>query len=199
MSICCPILPVLCYVIKLQRIKNQFVMGLIFSKFRTIADSRSRRKGSPDYERVLAELDSQIQHSEIALSETRTSERKASVYYFFYSLLFTLCLFVYLFFTASRRHPGGRSPFVDLVLVIGIPVVLYNVRRAMLFFLFRRRIAALETGLQNLRARQKLKLEELKDSTAYYQTKGLIERFDPEYRKKGGDSVRAMLFLPYPS
>lgn len=39
----------------------------------------------------------------------------------------------------------------------------------------------LEGRLKAARTQQKLKIEELKKQTAYYQTKGLLERFDPDY------------------
>jgi len=45
---------------------------------------------------------------------------------------------------------------------------------------YRRRIGGSEDELKSLRNKQKCKIEELKHMTDYYQTKGLIERFDPE-------------------
>jgi hypothetical protein len=161
-------------------------MGLSVSK----QNKKTFQKPGAEYERALSELAAQISMDELALSEARVTERKVSVYHFFYSLLFTFCLFAFLFLT---RSPGSkRSVLIDLLLIFGVPFVLYYVNRGISYW-FRRKINNLESALQTLRAKQKLKLEELKDSTAYYQTRGLIERFDPEFRK---DSTVSLLHHP---
>lgn len=46
-------------------------------------------------------------------------------------------------------------------------------------FYFSKVLSYHETWLGKLRETQKLKVEELKKKTSYYQTKGLIERYDP--------------------
>lgn len=51
--------------------------------------------------------------------------------------------------------------------------------RKIISFYFHRVLSYHETCLNKLRDTQKLKVEELKKKTSYYQTKGLIERYDP--------------------
>ncbi len=51
------------------------------------------------------------------------------------------------------------------------------VRRLVVWF-HRKRALSLERQLKVARSRQKAKIEELKNNSAYYQTKGLLERFD---------------------
>lgn len=153
-------------------------MGVILSK--TNGTKKGNKKESA-FERELAQLDTDITRHEIDLAETRISERRTSVYLFFYSLLAVMASWAFVFFAPNSLSTAG-----DLALVVGVPVVIYY-GRLMVSWVFRRKIAGLEAGLQTLRQRQRLKLEELKDSSGYYQTKGLIERFDPEYKKLGGN------------
>lgn len=150
-------------------------MGILLSK-----PSEGKKSNLKDnYERVLSELDSQIQHSEILLSETRISERRMSIYVFSYSFLAILMALLFVFF-----YPRGeeRRVVLDLFLLFGIPLGSYCVRQSTSWW-YRRRISTLEAELQTHRAKQRLKVEELKERTAYYETRGLIERFDPDLRK----------------
>lgn len=143
-------------------------MGIIWSR-------QLRKPQRKDYERELAELDGQIQRFEVDLAETRVSERKTSVYLFFYSLLLMLCLFLLLILRPLK-------PFISASLIVAVPLALFNVRKVVLWY-YKRKIGNSEEGLQALRAKQKLKIEELKDETSYYRTRGLIERFDPDLRR----------------
>lgn len=46
-------------------------------------------------------------------------------------------------------------------------------------WVYNKRLTSIETSLISLRKKQKLKVDELKNKTAYYSTKSLLERYDP--------------------
>lgn len=149
-------------------------MGNVFSG----PKARTRGKGrGEEYERALQELDSQISSNEIALAELRVAERKMSVYLFIYGLVIVMLGYLFIFF-----RPRHTRSVLDLVLLLALPTLSYYLRKTAVYY-YRRKVLALEDTLQTLRAKQKLKIEELKEQTAYYQTRGLIERFDPDLRQ----------------
>lgn len=162
-------------------------MGVILSR----GAQQGRQKGVKEsaYERELAALDAAISRHELSLSETRVSERRTSVYLFFYSMLVIAGSWAFVFFAKSEWRPA----WLDFLLVVGVPVVVYYGRQAVAWF-YRRRIGGLEVALQTLRQKQHLKLEELKDASGYYQTRGLIERFDPEFKKSNGLAALTVLY-----
>lgn len=61
-----------------------------------------------------------------------------------------------------------------------MPVVIYLIRKAIIFW-FQRAISSTQEYLKVLQAEQKEKIEELKQSTNFYSTKALLERFDSSF------------------
>lgn len=51
-------------------------------------------------------------------------------------------------------------------------------------WIYNKRLNSITNKLNVLRKKQKLKVEELKNKTAYYTTKSLLERYDPASEKK---------------
>lgn len=137
----------------------------------------SRLAPAEDYERILSDLLTRISELEVHLAETRHQHRRLALWILLYGALLYLLAILYVFLYPRGPARVPYRPLLDgMVLVLG-PLLLYYGRR-LLGWIYGRRIASLETRLRHLRAKQKLKVEELKKATAYYRTKGLIERFD---------------------
>ncbi|MBM6384138.1 MAG: hypothetical protein JSY10_09095 [Paenibacillus sp.] len=51
-------------------------------------------------------------------------------------------------------------------------------------WIYNKKLTSIETSLVSLRKKQKLKVDELKNKTAYYSTKSLLERYDPSSPEK---------------
>lgn len=73
---------------------------------------------------------------------------------------------------------------MDGAVLLLYPVAVWGVRR-LVGWVLRRRILVVEQEVRRARALQKQKVEELKKQTSYYQTRGLLERFDPDYITTG--------------
>lgn len=135
---------------------------------------------------MLDELDDQVRALDLALIEKRSGERRAAILILTYSSLFYLLMLLYVFFYPWRHTQFEDLQYqrmVDATALLGYPVAVWALRRIVVW-VYRRRIVSLESRLKMARTQQKLKIEELKKQTAYYQTKGLLERFDPDFTKQ---------------
>ena len=135
------------------------------------------RPSSPDYEQILADLTTRIAGLEARVSTVRHRERRWSVWIISYGVLIYILYVLYVFLYPRGRPWVPYRPLVDAVTLLAGPLVVYYTRR-LVSWAYGRKIAGLETTLRSQRAQQRLKVEELKNSTSYYKTKGLIERFD---------------------
>jgi hypothetical protein len=141
-------------------------MGILWSK-----------TSSDDYERILSDLTTRIVELESLLADYRHRERRWSVWILSYGTLFYVLHAAYVFLYPRGQPTLAYRPLLDVAgLLIG-PLVIYYGRR-IVSWLYGRRMAGLEAALRNMRAKQKLKVEELKKLTSYYKTKGLVERFE---------------------
>ncbi|OZJ03202.1 hypothetical protein BZG36_05025 [Bifiguratus adelaidae] len=146
-------------------------MGAIVSYLRKSNDSAS-------YEKILSSLATNISKAEVRLSEIRIRERRAVVMWL---LLSTLAYFVYVGFwhIFLRRDQSTNWEVRGLQLAIVVVAPFWQGLLFVAFCAFLICACFIETNLANLRAQQKQKLEELKNKTAYYSTKSLLDRYDP--------------------
>ncbi|KAI8346060.1 hypothetical protein B0O80DRAFT_470264 [Mortierella sp. GBAus27b] len=152
-------------------------MGGIVSRF---------RQSSDDYEKILSDLDSNIRKAELRLSAINLRERRVMSHWLIYSVL------IWLGYTAAFALYLNREYYREpqiwaLVLapvVMGLPAVL--VGRSLISEWYKRAKTNEESQLSLLRADQRLKVEELKKRTAYYSTRTLLERYDPQSLRAGG-------------
>lgn len=142
----------------------------------------SRTPASQTYERILSDIDEKIRGEESFLIDLRLNDRRYSVLILLYGLLLYGALLGWIIF----MHPKEERTIWDVVWVLGFPVIILQLRK-LLGAIYGRRIGAGEERLKLLRERQRMKVEELKRMTDYYNTKGLIDRFEhsPSERKKG--------------
>ncbi|ORY07089.1 hypothetical protein K493DRAFT_332877 [Basidiobolus meristosporus CBS 931.73] len=158
-------------------------MGALFSLFKSRTEN--------DYEKILAELEDKIQKVEIRLSDIKVRERKFVLIFLIYSLfaygLYLVTYFVYL------RDPEDEfyTWFWKLIPAFVSPPVIYFVSRGVSFWYTRKRINE-ETHLENLKTKQRQKVEELKKKTAYYSTKNLLDRYDTPNKPKSGKPLEGV-------
>ncbi|KAI9489172.1 hypothetical protein BDB00DRAFT_771274 [Zychaea mexicana] len=99
----------------------------------------------------------------------------------------TIIWVVYSLYCFVALRNASQRNFEDVVLltapVIACPVGIYYIRQLLrrIFAWLQNRV---DTQLQTLRAEQKLKLDELKNKTAYYSTQSLIDRYDEGQRRE---------------
>ncbi|ORZ00340.1 hypothetical protein BCR43DRAFT_485056 [Syncephalastrum racemosum] len=150
-------------------------MGAYFSK--------SKKTDPNDYEKILSELDGQIQKTELKLSDLKIRERRWTLLWILYSSVIWLVYALYSFMMVR-----GSDLTMDIILfhitpVVVAPVCIYYVRQ-LAKWLFVKRQSYIESKLSTLRREQKLKVEELKKKTAYYTTKSLLDRYEGGQRGK---------------
>ncbi|KAI9099493.1 hypothetical protein DFS34DRAFT_693892 [Phlyctochytrium arcticum] len=144
-----------------------------------------KRKNDKDWEKTLSVLDSQIRHTERRLSELRIRERKLIYAWLFYSLpLYFLVVVAYFTYLKPRGDPWDIWLWKTGIVVAGAPII-YFVHR-MIRIWYRTREKSELDYLETLKERQQEKVEELKKETAYYKTKGLLERYDSPVKKTPG-------------
>ncbi|KAI8811872.1 hypothetical protein BJ742DRAFT_105170 [Cladochytrium replicatum] len=146
-----------------------------------------KRDENEDYEKVLAKLDDDVSRAEVRLSEVKIRERRAHTLW----LTYTGAAYVlWLFFVYAYWTPTSSDPLDIWIIKVGsialTPIVIVGTRRLITMWYVNKRKTE-EAQLENLRAKQKLKIEELKKKTAYYVTKGLIERYETPSRPGLGD------------
>ncbi|KAJ3125888.1 hypothetical protein HK098_008139 [Nowakowskiella sp. JEL0407] len=142
-----------------------------------------KRDDKQDYEAILSKLDDDIRAEEIALSDVSVTENIVLSYWLYYSIPVYFAFLVWLLFFSDDYFDDGLEVFIGkIAVVVLIPIAIYYGRKLIKAWYQNKRKTA-EAQLENLRAKQKLKIEELKKKTAYYVTKGLIERYETPPRQ----------------
>lgn len=121
-------------------------MGIIFS-----------RQPPEDYERILSDLLTRISHLETQVHEARHQQRRWSMGILSYGSLFYLLYLLYVFFYPRGPASLAHRPILDGLGLLFGPLLIYYVRRAVVW-LYGRRIASLDSSLRQYRARQKVKV-----------------------------------------
>nr|KAJ3422969.1 hypothetical protein HK105_005318 [Polyrhizophydium stewartii] len=144
------------------------------------------KKDDLDYEKLLADIDEKIRRSELNMSEFSLRERRLLHALVLYAVpTYVVVLVVYVIYV---RNAAGEpwDLFLLKSLPIGIfPLVAYILRVLVITWYTRCRTFE-EEHLETLRKKQSEKIEELKKRTAFYKTKGLIERYDPAAKVRMG-------------
>ncbi|KAI9341818.1 hypothetical protein DFJ73DRAFT_843438 [Zopfochytrium polystomum] len=139
-------------------------------------------RSEPNYEKVLTTLDEKIRETETRLTDLAEAEKKliatwiyygAFVYVFYFALYFTL------WSPVNDALPWWLAKTSAIILMPGL--IYYGRSLIKYWYSSKRKAEALR--LKDLHKKQADKLEELKKKTGYYETKGLIERFDSANRK----------------
>jgi hypothetical protein len=127
-------------------------------------------------------LDDQISQVQVRLSDIQLRERRfSSLLVLYTSFSYIVYVAVYFSFLRSVKDSAGTWIVKLLPVVLG-PVVILLLRRLIASWYLRKRTSE-ETYLEKLKAIQKQKVEELKQKTAYYSTRNLLERYDPTVKK----------------
>ncbi|GAA5997910.1 uncharacterized protein JCM10292_006900 [Rhodotorula paludigena] len=153
-------------------------MGALFSRPR-----------EPDYDTVLAKLQTQIAARQARLQQIRLRERRANALFITYGLAFWI-LYSVLWYFGVLGTAGGDP--LAAVLAKGAPVVLGPIaiiftRRGSRWYYHRKQDKE-EKELKVLVKQKQDKVEEIKKKTGYYSTRDLLEKYD-EALKKGPGSA----------
>ncbi|CAG8548222.1 10788_t:CDS:1 [Acaulospora colombiana] len=144
-------------------------MGAVFSRFQP--------KAEDNYEKILSELDEKIRRAEIRLREIRIRERNALIILIVYSLIaYVTYVAGYWYFVYMSTEEEGWDLLKLAPVFTGPFLIVIGYKFETLWY--RRKEANEQAQLEQLKAKQKLKIEELKKKTAYYITKNLLERYD---------------------
>ncbi|KAL1925718.1 uncharacterized protein VTP21DRAFT_601 [Calcarisporiella thermophila] len=146
--------------------------------------SRYNKTDPSDWEKILSDLDSKIQKAELRLSEIKVRERRVVIVWLVYSLLAYSLYCIGFFSYLNRASDAWDSWVLKLLPVLLGPAIVMGVKKTISMW-YRRKQTSEESRLGHLRAKQKLKVEELKKRTAYYATKNLLDRYDSSQRKTG--------------
>lgn len=118
---------------------------------------------------------------EADIRQARASEKFIRTAILLYAGLAYVSTMLYQFLIRPHITYEPIEPYIWSLFVL-TPISIWFARRATAA-IYRVRLRKLEHGLAGCRGRKKAKLEELKSMTSYYQTKGVLERFDPELVK----------------
>lgn len=144
-------------------------MGVILSRFRSQSDD--------NYEKILSELDDDIGRAEVRLREIRIRERSALIIWIVYSMLaYVAYVAGYWYFVYMSIEEEGWD-FMKIAPVFTGPFFIVIGYRFLALW-YKRKETTEISQLEHLRAKQKLKVEELKKKTGYYTTKTLLDRYD---------------------
>ena len=144
-------------------------MGAVFSRLRSPVDD--------NYEKILSEIDEDIRGAEVRLREIRIRERSALIIWIVYSMLVYVAYVVgYWYFVYMSNEEDGWD-FMKIAPVFTGPFLIVIGYRFLALW-YKRKETNETTQLEHLKAKQKLKVEELKKKTGYYTTKTLLERYD---------------------
>ncbi|KAI8912666.1 hypothetical protein EDD86DRAFT_245545 [Gorgonomyces haynaldii] len=153
-----------------------------------------KRAEEVDYEKLLSGLEDEIRKTELALSTLTIRERKHLFNSLFYPLtVYVVVVAVYLIYPSfpNNRTWGQYLMSVGPV-VLGPPIIV--VLRSFLKSWYAMTKRGLIMELEKLTKMQMDKIEEMKKKTAYYMTKGLIEKY--ESPKKTPMKEQKSLTLP---
>ncbi|KAL7753723.1 hypothetical protein RI367_000654 [Sorochytrium milnesiophthora] len=140
----------------------------------------SRDSSTDSYERVLSDIDTKIRKGYVRLSDLRLRESRTRTGVLWYLtaayIAATLALlswtkrhidsFEYITYNAVKWGSIGGGPIVIYYLLV------------LVSWYYRRLVASTEQELENLKAKQKDKVEELKEMTKFYKAKELIDRYE---------------------
>ncbi len=163
----------------------------------------SRSASGPGaYERILTDISGRIRSLEGRRAALRLREKRWAARLLFYGAAAYAILLAYAGLAARSLLAGdGTSPYPgaleSLLAAALVPVGAYYAG-GLFRHIFARHIGAIEARLADARALQRAKVEELKRQTAYYATKGLIDRFDGE-PDRGGEPDQPVRELSLPS
>ncbi|RIB19908.1 hypothetical protein C2G38_1894535, partial [Gigaspora rosea] len=139
--------------------------------------SRLRSKKDDNYEVILSELDEKIRRADVNLREIRIRERNALIIWIVYSLIAYVTYVVgYWYFVYMSVEEDGWDLMKVTPVLTGPFFIVIGYKFLALWY--KRKEANEETQLEHLRAKKKLKVEEMKNKTGYYTTQNLLERFD---------------------
>ncbi|CAG8833339.1 9885_t:CDS:1 [Gigaspora margarita] len=139
--------------------------------------SRLRSKKDDNYEEILSELDEKIRRADVNLREIRIRERNALIIWIVYSLIAYVTYVVgYWYFVYMSVEEDGWDLMKVTPVLTGPFFIVIGYKFLALWY--KRKEANEETQLEHLRAKKKLKVEEMKNKTGYYTTQNLLERFD---------------------
>jgi hypothetical protein len=132
-------------------------------------------------------LDEQIRKTEIYIAEKKIQERNLTVSLLLYGILLYL-LGAAVGFFINQSYRNLRVLYASWILLYPLLYHCFDMHRLysllrLSSLYFHRILSYQATWLTKLKETQKLKVEELKKQTSYYQTRGLIERYDPEMDK----------------
>lgn len=142
------------------------------------------------FEQVLAGLESKIRDEKASLEQDRLTSKGRLFYWYYYnvpiSIIVSLVLVQLSRTVWSNEH---WKPWLQGLAPVALyPFAIYVGGRVIQGY-YRKKITRKEKHLEKLKAKQKLKLEELKKKTGYYVTKGILERYEEE--KALADEVNA--------
>jgi endoplasmic reticulum junction formation protein lunapark len=144
-------------------------MGLVLSLLRPQSDD--------NYEKILSDLSDDIGRAEIRLREIKIRERSALIIWIVYSMLaYVAYVAGYWYFVYMSIEEEGWD-FMKIAPVFTGPFFIVIGYRFLALW-YKRKETIEITQLEHLKAKQKLKVEELKKKTGYYTTQTLLERYD---------------------
>ncbi|CAH1766940.1 2580_t:CDS:2, partial [Entrophospora sp. SA101] len=144
-------------------------MGAVISRFRS--------QNNDNYEKILSELDDNIRKAEVRLGEIRIRERNALIIWIVYSLLAYVAYVMGYWYFVYMSNEEENWDFMKVAPVLTGPFFIVIGYRFLALW-YKRKETNEISQLEHLRARQSLKVEELKKRTGYYTTKTLLERYD---------------------
>nr|CAG8551278.1 12102_t:CDS:2 [Entrophospora candida] len=125
----------------------------------------------------VTELDDNIRKAEICLGEIKIRERNALIIWIVYSLLAYTAYVVGYWYFIYMSNEGENWDFMKVAPVLTGPFFIVIGYRFIALW-YKREETNEISQLEQLRAKQSLKVEELKKKTGYYTTKTLLERYD---------------------
>ncbi|CAG8483269.1 10028_t:CDS:2 [Funneliformis mosseae] len=151
-------------------------MGVVFSRFRSQSED--------NFEKILSEIDDKISRAEVRLREIRIRERSALIIWIVYSMLaYVAYVAGYWYFVYMSIEEEGWD-FMKIAPVFTGPFLIVIGYRFLALW-YKRKETNEISQLEHLRAKQKQKVEELKNKHNYYSTKDLVERYDVPKGNKG--------------
>ncbi|CAJ0884958.1 10631_t:CDS:2 [Entrophospora sp. SA101] len=135
------------------------------------------KDSNDNYEKILSELDDNIRKAEICLGEIKIRERNALIIWIVYSLLAYIAYVVGYWYFIYMSNEGENWDFMKVAPVLTGPFFIVIGYRFIALW-YKREETNEISQLEQLRAKQSLKVEELKKKTGYYTTKTLLERYD---------------------
>ncbi|CAI2168368.1 18929_t:CDS:2 [Funneliformis geosporum] len=155
-------------------------MGVVFSRFRS--------QNEDNFEKILSEIDDKISRAEVRLREIRIRERSALIIWIVYSMLaYVAYVAGYWYFVYMSIEEEGWD-FMKIAPVFTGPFLIVIGYRFLALW-YKRKETNEISQLEHLRAKQRQKVEELKNKHNYYSTKDLVERYDFPKGPKGPPQV----------